>query len=77
MSISEVFYKLCHEYGWTIEYVASLKMKQVITMLKAELSYKEKINLENRKVNNVGNINSRDDIVRSNVLGSVRAKDIK
>ncbi len=44
MKLSEIFHLLCSEYGWTISYVANLKVKQITTMLGANVSCKKRLN---------------------------------
>lgn len=67
MTLKEIFYKLCSNYGWTIEYVASLKIKQITTLMEAEVKYKNRL-VGNKQENNDNNIGSVDDMINSGMI---------
>lgn len=74
--MNEIFHILCSEYGWTIEYVANLKVKQISTMLDANVSYKKRLNenVESSKNEKGVKIDNVNDMVRYGLLSKRKKK---
>jgi hypothetical protein len=67
ITMKVMIYLLCKNFGWTLEYVCNLTIRQIKFLFSGEVEYNNLINKSSGKSKNKG-INSTDDLIGSKIF---------